>query len=513
MFEGNSNRRVAKNTLVLYIPMIFTMIIGMWTSRIVLNALGFTDLGLYNLVGGFVGMLSLVSGSVNGAFSRFLTYQIGRGDSNELNRVFRNATTVQWALSLVIIFLAETVGLWFVHNKMVIPPDRMHAVMIVYQLSVLSFVLELISTAPSALVIAYERMSIFAGVTIVNSLGRLVIALIIAHSAIDRLILYATLLVFMSGCTRVFYTLYCKRAFPFLKIGFSFDKDLFGSIFSFAGWNSIGTSAAILRGSGTSVLLNLFGGPIANAINGIANSLNNLTLIFVNDFTTAYSPQITKRYAAGDYSSLIRFIHQCSKFSYCLLLIMAIPVMVNAGPLMTLWLKKIPDGTVLFGRLIIVFSLIECLSKPLITAKNATGDIKSYQIVVGGILLLTLPISYIFLKIGLPIWFAYIAIILTSIGAFAARLLMLKGAIPGWSSRIFLTTTLSRCIFATGVSVLVPLLLHATMPDTPLSVLIQCAIGFFWCCLCVYFIACNSEERKILYGILSSILKRVGFQA
>lgn len=511
MQEENSNKRIAKNTLILYIPMFLSMAIGMWTSRIVLNALGFTDQGLYNLVGGFVGMLSLVTGSINGAFSRFLTYEIGKNDRNELNRVFRNATTVQWFLSLIIIFLAETIGLWFVYNKMVIPPDRMQAVLIVYQLSVFSFVLELISTAPSALIIAYEKMKIFACVTIATSLGRFVTALIIANSTADRLILYAALLTFMSFCVRVFYAIYCKRNFTFLKMGFSLDKHLFGPIFRFAGWNSIGTSAAILRGSGTGILLNLFGGPVANTINGIAGSLNNLATIFVNNFTTAYSPQITKKYASGDYSSLIRSIHQCSKFSYCLLLVMAIPVMINAGPLMNLWLKKIPEGTVIFGRLIIIFSLIECISNPLITAKNATGDIRNYQIVVGGILLLTIPISYVFLRAGLPIWFSYIAIIITSSSAFIARLVMLEGAIPGWSSRVFLATTVFRCMLTTGVSAVLPILLHVILPAGIWCVFAQCIIGFFWCCFCVYFVACNADERKGLQGMLFSILKRVGF--
>lgn len=509
MIISTSNNRVVKNTLILYIRMFITMGIGIWTSRIVLNALGFTDQGLYNLVGGFVSFLSIITDSINTSFSRFLTYQIGLKDHNKVNIVFRNATTVQWILALIILLLAETVGLWFVYNKMIIPADRMHAVLIVYQFSVFSFVLELVSSASSALIIAYEKMHIFAGVAIVNSICKFAIAMIIAHSDTDRLILYAFLLALLSLFVRLFYTIYCRRSFSFIKLGFSLNKDVFTPIFSFAGWNSIGSSAAIIQRSGTSILLNLFGGPIANTINGIAHTANSLATLFVNGFTTAYNPQIIKKYASGDYRELIVFIHRCSKFTYCLMLIMAVPIIFNMGPLMVLWLKKIPDGTVIFGRLIIIYSLIECICRPLSTANLAAGKIRNYQIVVGGILLLTIPISYVFLKSGLPIWFSYIAIIITSIGALIARMMMLRGSIPGWSSRIFLVDTVLHCSMATGVSILVPYIMYFIMPCSTWSVLVQCFAGIVWSSLCVFFVACNSKERIVLYNMLIILLRRL----
>lgn len=501
----SSNKTIAKNTLILYVRMFITMGIGMWTSRIVLNALGFTDQGLYNLVGGFVGMLSLLTRSINISFSRFLTYEIGRGDCEGVSKIFRNAATAQWILALIIILLAETIGLWFVHNKMIIPSERMSAVLIVYQLSVLSFVLELISTAQGALVIAYEKMNVFAGISIVTSIVKFAIAVFIANSNSDRLIIYAALLTLLSFCTRIFYTIYCQRTFPFIKLGFSFDRSLFSSIFSFAGWNSISSAAVILRNSGTSVLLNWFGGPIANTINGIANMVNVLATMFVNDFTTAYTPQITKKYASND-SDLTRFLHQCLKFSYCLLLVMAIPIMVNIEPLLIFWLKKIPEGTVIFVRLIILYSLIECVSRPLATAKYATGQTRNYQIVVGVFLLLTIPLSYTFLKIGLPIYFSYIAIIIMSVVALFARIWFLKGAIFGWNPRMFFLKVIMRCLASTLVALLLPLLIHCVMANNIWSTLLQCFIGFLWCCLCVYFVACNIYERKFFQKVLLNLL-------
>lgn len=508
MSAESSNRRVAKNTLILYVRMFITMAIGMWTSRIVLNALGFTDQGLYNLVGGFVSFLGLLTGSINASFSRFLTYEIGRGDNDALNKVIRNATTVQWMLVLIVLLIAETVGLWFVCNKMVIPPDRMQAVLIVYHLSVALFAVELLSTAQSALVIAYEKMNVFAGVSIATSVGKFVIALIIAYSASDRLILYAVLLALLSVGTRIFYAVYCRRAFPFIKFGFSLNKAVFASMFSFAGWSSLTAMTSVLRTSGTGILLNIFGGPIANTINGIANSINGLVTIFANDFTTAYNPAIIKKYASENYSELVRFICLCAKFSFCLLLIVAIPVMINIEQLATLWLKRIPNGTGVFLRLIIICSLITSVSSPLVVAKNASGIIKNYQIVAGSISILTIPLSYLFLKIGLPLYYTYISIMITSIGLVIVRITMLKKSLPGWSSIMFVKTIVVNCIWVTIIASIIPILLYMFLPNNILSVLVQCVASFLWCCLCVYFVACNSYERDILKRLVCGILEK-----
>lgn len=497
MAEEYSNKKVAKNTIVLYCRMFITMAIGMWTSRLVLNALGFTDQGIYNVVGGFVGLTSLITASISGSISRFITFEIGRGDMAKVNRAVQNAITVQWVLAAVVVLVAETVGLWFLNNKLVIPSDRFFAAQILYQLSIGNIVVGLISSAPNALIFAHERFNVFAAVSIVNAFAALGIGLSITYFGGDRLILYGVLQFVVAMGVRIFYGVYCHRSFPSLKFRFAFDKNIFYPIFSFAGWNSIGTSAAILRNSGTSILLNLFGGPIANTINGIANSLNNLVTLFVNDFTTAYSTQITKRYASGD-EGLIPFIHRCSKFSFGLMIIMAIPIFFNVEPLLVLWLKKIPEGTDIFARLVMVYLLIEGISRPLITAKNATGQIRNYQLVVGGILLLTIPLSYIFLKIGLPIYFSYVAIVITSGVALMARIWMLRGDIRGWSSREYVCKTLLRCGYSMVVGIIIPLLMHILMPQGVASSITQCFIGFVWCSSAVYLIACDKHERQVI---------------
>lgn len=508
MAEEYSNIKVAKNTIVLYCRMFITMAIGMWTSRLVLNALGFTDQGIYNLVGGFVGLSSLITASISGSISRFITFEIGRGDIAKVNRAVQNANTVQWVLAVVVVLVAETVGLWFLNNKLVIPSNRFLAAQIIYQLSIGNIVVGLISSAPNAVIVAHERFNVFAAVSIANAFASLGIGLSITYFGGDKLILYGILQFMIAMCVRIFYGVYCHRSFPNLKFRFAFDKDIFYPIFSFASWNTIGSSAAILRTSGTSILLNLFGGPIANTINGIANSLNNLVTLFVNDFTTAYSTQITKRYASGD-ESLIPFIHRCSKFSFGLMIVMAIPVFFNVEPLLVLWLKKIPEGTAIFGRLVMVYLLIEGVSRPLITVKNATGQIRNYQLVVGVILLLTIPLSYVFLKIGLPIYFSYVAIVITSGVALIARIWMLRGDIRGWSSREYIFKTLLRCGYSMMVGIILPLLMHILMPQGAASSIVQCFIGFVWCSAAVYLIACDQHERQMLRSMGKSALDKI----
>lgn len=513
METSSSNKRVAKNTLFLYGRMAVKMFLGLWTSRLVINALGFTDQGLYNAVGGFITIFGLVTASISVSISRFINIGIGEGDNEKVNRVVRNSNTVQWVLALIVLLLSETVGLWFVNYKLVIPPDRLFAVNVVYQFAIGNMVTGLLSSMPNAVIMAYERMDVLAIVAIANSFLALGVALALTYYSGDRLIFYAFLNFIFGLGTRIFYTYYVRWNFKNIKLGFSYHKDIFYSIFAFAGWNSIGTSAAVLRTSGTSILLNIFGGPIANTINGIATSVNNLATMFVSDFTTAYNPQIIKKYAAQEYQNLIKFISQCAKFTYGLLLIIAVPVYVYVEPLLILWLKKIPEGTVVFARLIIIFSLIESICRPLITAKNATGEIRNYQIIVGGILLMTLPIAYLFLKLGFPIYYAYVAFIITSTGAFIARMVMLRGALPYWSTRKFLYYTVSRCVLATVASFALPAAVNAYVDnDGFLAVFFGCAVGFAWTCGCFFLIACDKAEKialkRLCMGFMEKILNR-----
>lgn len=491
----SNNSKVARNTLILYVRMLITLLIGIWTSRIILNALGFIDNGLYNVVGGFVGFFAIITNAQSNAISRFITFEIGHGDTRNINAIYHTSLFIQFVLCAIILLLAETIGLWFVNYKLVVPANRLVAVNVVYQLSVGSFILGILSTAQNALIIAHEKMNVFAYVSIFSAVAKLIISFIIAYSPFDRLILYASLLFFVSLATRIFYVIYTPRTFPYCNYGLSGYKVYLKKMFGYAGWSFIGETAGVLRGSGISVILNLFAGPIANTVNGIANQVNGLVNMFVNDFTTAFNPQITKKYAAHEYESLILYIYRCSKFSFLLMTVMAVPIFFNVDFLLVLWLKKVPAETFIFTQLIIIMSLIESVSRPLITAKAATGNIRNYQLIVGGILILSLPLAYLFLKLGLPIYYSYIALIITSFGAFCARMLMLDGAIPLWQTKTFMTKVIFPMVMVLLLAAVLPWLLRSL---TNISPYILFPISFIWTLLIVAFIGCDKPERAFI---------------
>lgn len=504
--SGSDNKRVAKNTLILYIRMFITMGIGMWTSRLVLNGLGFTDQGVYNVVAGFVGFSGLITASLMGSISRFITFSIGTGNVEEVNKAICNSVTIQWILAGILMLFGESLGLWFVNNKLVIPADRMFAANIAYQLALINIAVGIISSTQNAIILAYEKMGLYAKVAIINSILSFCIGWIIYYSNVDNLILYSSLQCLIVIGIRVFYIYYIHHTFSFIRIRYAFNREIFKPIFAFAGWNSIGSCASVLRNSGTSVLLNVFGGPLANTINGIANSANSLATIFIRDFTTAYNPQIIKKYAKKEFEDLNIFLYRCSKFTFCLLAIIAVPVIVNAGPLLTLWLKKIPEGTIIFARLIILCSMVDSFSQPLITAKNATGNIRTYQLVVGGACLLALPLSYLFLKLGLPIYFAYIGIMVSCICAFLCRMYMLNGDLPLWNSIQYLRKVIIPCTIMFILGLGIQMSLNLVLPHSNFYIILQCVIGVCACTSLVYFFVCSKNERTYINSVIKSKL-------
>lgn len=503
MPEVTTNQRVARNTVILYIRMLFNLLVGVWTSRIVLNALGFVDNGLYNVVGGFVGFFYIVTNSQSSAISRFINFEVGKNTQQGLDNIFQASLFMQVFISLVILILSETVGIWFVNHRLVIPEDRIVAVNIVYQFSIISFILGLLSVPQKAVIIAHENMNIFAYISIAGSIAKLIISFIIEYAHDNRLILYAALLCFVNIATFFVYYIYIKRHFSACRYKLKFNKTFAKKLYGFAGWSFIGESSAVLRTSGISILLNLFGGPIANTINGITSQFTYLVSIFVNDFTTAFNPQITKQYASGEYESLIPFLYRCSKFSFLLITLMAVPVIFNVKFILVLWLKDVPELTNIFIIIAIIFTLVECLSKPLITAKAATGNIRNYQIIVGGILILTLPIAYVFLKIGFPIYYSYVAILITSIMAFFSRMVMLKGAIPLWSSMKFIIKVVIPMIITFIIAATLPFILKFYLFIEKWPLLIG---SFLWTFGIISILGCDKTERQFIIKIVTTSL-------
>lgn len=494
----SSNKQIAKNALALYLRMFLTMLVGLYTSRVILQALGVEDYGIYNVVGGFVSMFSLISGSLSSSVSRFLTFELGSGNMEKLKRVFNTSIFVLMGLALIVLVVTETFGIWYLNNKMVIPEARMTAAMWCFQLSLVTFIVNLINQPYTAAIIAHERMDIYAYLAISDSILKLLICFAILHSPIDRLIFYAILLCFVSLINQTIYVIFCKLKFEECTFHIIFDRSLFKDMFGFAGWNFIGSSAAILTSQGSNLLLNWAGGPVVNAAYGIANTVSSIVTQFVSNFTQAFTPQITKRYAAKEYDSLMQLLIYGSKYSYYLMFLMALPIMLTAEFLLNLWLGQVPDHSVWFVRFIILGNLFDAISRPVVNAKNATGRIRNYQMVVGGILLLVLPLAYVLIRLGFPVESVTAAAALISFVAVLARMYMLRSDFPSWSSSIFFKTVVLRVLMVSVIAAILPVTAHAMIPGGWTNFIVSVALSLLSTIICILYLGCDKLERELI---------------
>lgn len=506
---SSNNKRIAKNTLLLYVRMLFIMAVSLYTSRVVLNALGVEDFGIYNVVGGVVAMFSMLSGSLSAAITRFITYELGTGNRENLKKIFSSSVTIQIALALLIVLLSEVIGVWFLNIKMNIPEERMTAANWVFQFSILTFVVNLISIPYNASIIAHERMSAFAYISILEAIGKLAIAFLIVISPMDKLIIYAVMMCGVALVVRFAYGAYCKKHFEECTYHFIFDKDLLKRMFGFAGWNFIGTSSAVLRDQGGNIIINLFFGPVVNAARGIAFQVNGAVLGFVNNFMTALNPQITKSYATGDRNYMMTLISQGARLSFYMLLILSLPVFINVHYLLILWLKTVPVHTDFFVQLILFFALSESLSNPLVTAMFATGNIRNYQLVVGGLQLLNLPLSYLLLKFGsYPEAVFMVAIVISQL-CLAARLVMLRKMI-GLSICAYLKHVYLNVFKVMLLSAILPILasIYISQIEPLLRFVLLSVIAIVSTCLIIYYVGFNKAERVFLSRKLKKIINK-----
>ena len=403
MSVTNENTKlIAKNTMLLYFRMFLTLGVSLYTSRVVLNTLGVEDFGIYNVVGGVVMMFSFLNSSMASATQRFLSFELGKNDLIQLKKVFSMSVNIHVIIALAIFILAETIGLWFLNTKLVIPAERLYAANWVYQFSILSFMVTILSVPYNAIIIANERMKVYAYVSIIEVILKLIILYILVWFGFDKLKLYAILVFFVSAIIWLIYKTYCNSNFSESKYQYYWDKPLFSTLMNYAGWNLFGNLAVVTMVQGINIMLNLFFGPIVNAARGIAYQVNGAVNSFVINFQMAMNPQIVKSYASGDLKYMHKIIFQGAKYSFFLLFILSLPILLETELILKIWLKNVPEHTIIFTRLAIINVLIDSISGPLMTAAQATGNIKKYQAIVGGLLLLILPISYLFLIMGYP---------------------------------------------------------------------------------------------------------------
>lgn len=479
------------------------MIIGFYTSRVVLNVLGVEDYGVYNVVGGIVTMFTAISGSLSAAITRFLTFEIGKNDLVALKKAFATSIIIQVILCCIVLILAETVGLWFLHNKMLIPSGRMIAAEWVFQFSLVAFCLNLINVPFNAVIIAHERMNIYAYMSIYEVTAKLGVAFLLAISPIDKLVFYAALLVLVSLSSRIIYGIYCNRHFEECRVRMSFDKPFFKQMFSFAGWNFIGVFASVLRDTGGNVVTNMFYPPTVNAARGIAIQVSSAVRSFSQSFLVAINPQITKSFAANETEYTNKLVFSGAKLSYFLLLAMALPVLCNTHYLLELWLKIVPDYAVLFVQLVLIMVLVDSISETMITLMLATGDIRNYQILVGGMVVLNLPLSYVFLRLGFqPEIVIIIAIIISALCIFL-RVIMLNRMV-GLPIKQFMYDVFAKILIVSIISGIFPYYLTQQMEESFKTLVISTCICIVISAFVIWLVGFNKSEKYLIRNMLGS---------
>ena len=503
----DNNKRIMKNTLALYVRMILMMAVSLFTSRVILDTLGVEDYGTYNVVGGIIAMFSAFSGMFSGAISRFLTYELGKSGSSRLNEVFSTSVTIQLGIATVFIIVGEILGLYFLNYQLVIPEDRMVAANWVLQCSIVTFSINLISVPYNAAIIAHEKMSAFAYISIFEVTMKLLIAYTLYISPIDKLISYAILLMLLSVTVRLVYGSYCNRHFSECHYRFKYDKALLKEMSGFAGWNFIGSGAYILNTQGLNVLINMFFGVTLNAARGIANQVDGAIMQLVNNFMTAVKPQITKSIAAGDYSYMESLVCRGSKFGYFLMLLFFVPIYVEAPQILSLWLKTVPDYTVAFVRLAMIASMIDLLGTTISTTVIATGKVKEYYIVIGLFGLLVFPVTYLCFKLGCTPESCYYSFI----GVYDFLLyLKLRHAnkLVGFPIMKYFKEVLLKIIPITAFSLILTLFVSTLWEETVLRLVYVAIISFLINGIGIYFYGLKKTERKFLKNLVLQKIKK-----
>ncbi len=493
-----NNKRILKNTMLLYARMFLLMAIGIYTSRVVLNLLGFIDYGLYNVVGGFVSMFAIFTSSLSNAIGRYITISLGENNVDGTRVVFCTSLNILFIFSAIVLILFEVVGLWFINYKLVVPSNRIIAVNWVYQCAIVSFIVSLISVPYNSLIIAHERMNAFAYISLMEGLLKLGSAIFLSLLLVDKLVAWALIQVFCSLLIRYIYGVYCTRHFAECKFIRVFDKKLFKNMGVFAGWNFIGEFAGILRNQGINILLNLYYGPIVNSANAIAMQANGVVGQFSGNFLTAANPQIYKYFGAQELRKCYTLVQQTSRLSFLLMLILIVPILCETDYILKLWLSKVPQYSSDFVRLVLVLSLIEVISFPVITMQRATGKMKKYQIVTGTIHLMNFPLSWLFLYLGMPVVIVYeIAIFIAIINTFL-RLYMLKQIVP-ISIMEFLNNVIARLFI---LCLLVLIVIHFLSFGHITNLL----LSMFACMALVFIVGITSHERNKILSFIKSKL-------
>ena len=507
MEDNNTSKRIAKNTLMLYFRQILIMIVSLYTVRVVLNTLGAEDYGIYNVVAGVVTMFSFLSSSMATASQRFFSFALGQNDSESLKKYFSMSFTIYCLIALVVLILAETVGLWFVTQKLVIPCERQNAAFCIYQASIFSMICTILTAPFMASIIAHEDMNIYAYVSIIEVVLKLGIVFLLPLFAIDKLIFYGLLMAGVVFVNTAIYRTICVKKYVECKFSFFWEKSLFKELVSYTGWNMFGSAVGVFKNQIVNIILNQFFNPVVNAARGIAAQVNSAVNSFAQNFSTAVRPQIIKNYASGEKEKMLQLMFRSCKATFLLMFVFALPLILEMPYVLKLWLKNVPEYAVLFTILALIDALIDTISYPLMATAQATGKIKLYQAVVGGVLLLNAPIAFVVLKLGAPAFSVFIVSISVTSLAFIVRLCILKKLI-NFSFWNFIWKVFIPIICCAGLAFIIPYFVRNMLDSSFIRLCVTVIVSVICVALSGYFVALSKNERQWIIGIIKSKRRR-----
>lgn len=496
MTTADNNKRIAKNTLFLYMRMLLIMAVSLYTSRVVLEALGVEDYGIYNVVGGIVVLFTFINGAMVTSTQRFLNFELGKNDIIQAQKIFSASLNIHILIALFVLLLSETLGLWLLNTTIQYPESKEVAVQITYQLSILTTCVNIIRTPYNAAIIAHEKMSFYAYFSIVEAVLRLAIVFILIGFDAHRLIMYGLLLCIVTMIINVCYYVYCKKAFEICHYKNYRDKSLYGQLLNFSGWSLFGGVANMGASQGLNILLNIFFGVTINAAMGIANQVNAAVSSFVSSFQTAFNPQIVKSYAAGEMGYFIRLILTTSKYSYFLLFVIALPIYICCPEVLNIWLTEVPEYAVSFCRLMLIFSLLDALQGPLWFSVQATGKIRNYQIIMSLMIIMNVPVSYCVLKFGMIPEMVLLVKIIINVLILVVRLWYLN-RLYGFPVVQYFNEVLCKVALVTVIVYLLTCLLPFSENEF-LRVVYVTMYTFICNVLLIYFIGLTERERTIV---------------
>ena len=506
--NSSNNKRIAKNTLFLYLRMILVLVVSLYTTRVVLNALGAVDYGIHNVVAGFVTMFAFLNTSMSNGIQRFYNFKLGKEGEEALTQVYNTALLIQGILAIIVVILLETVGLWYLETKMVIPIERMPTARWIYQFSVLSLVLVIMQIPYSAAIMAHERMNYYAYVSIIDVGLKLAVALWLPHARHDKLLVYGAYIMIVHIINFLLYFIYSKYNFKSIKLQRGFHKDLFKDMLSFSGWNVLGTFAYMLKNQGLNVLLNAFFGPVVNAARGVSATIGGAIHGFQGNIVTAFRPQTVQSYAAGNYSRVKSLMFSLSKISYLMLFMLSMPVIIELPYILHLWLgDTVPDYTVPFTILMLVIMVFSSLNTPLSQVVHATGKMKNYQIGTSVVMCSILPVAWIVLRIGgSPITVYVVSLVMTIINQAVCMFLLKK--IFEYSILEYLKEVILPCFIVTIIATILPIIVRLLLPTSFLRLVLVIVMGVLGTAIISYYLVLNQYEKSMISEFIRKVLKK-----